>query len=178
MKAKNFIRILGIFGWIRHKIYRFIDPMGYAKSLGVKMGKGCLIYGSTSFRSEPYLITMGDHVCVTGASFITHDGGLFTLRDKFPDGEYFRPIKIKNNVFIGSGSIIMLGVTIGDNVVVGAGAVVTKDIPSNCVAAGVPARPIESHHEYYQKKLGHTVQTHNLNPKEKKQFLLEHFKIK
>lgn len=177
MLFKILRRLFGIFGWLRHKIFRYIDPLGHARSLGVKMGENCLIYGSTSFGSEPYLITMGDHVCMTGASFITHDGGLFTLRDKFPDDEYFGPIKIGNNVFIGYGSIIMPGVTIGDNVVIGAGAIVTREIPSNCVVVGIPARPIKSHHEYYQGLVGKTVETHNMNPQQKKKFLLKHFNM-
>lgn len=51
----------------------------------------------------------------------------------------------------------MPGVTIGDNVVIGAGSVVTKDIPSNVVAAGVPARLIRSTEEYKEKILAKAV---------------------
>lgn len=54
------------------------------------------------------------------------------------------PIKIGNNVWIGTKATILAGVTIGDNCVIGANAVVTKDIPSNSVVAGVPARFIKS----------------------------------
>jgi len=169
-------RLLGLVRYIRNRLHNYVDPVGFAKSIGVKVGKNCQFY-SVAFGSEPYLITVGDHVCITNTSFITHDGGLFTLRDKFPDDEYFSPIKIGNNVFIGFGSMIMPGVTIGDNVVIGAGAVVTKDIPSNCIAVGVPAKPIKSHQEYYQGLVGQTVETHNLNPHEKKKYLLDHFKI-
>lgn len=50
------------------------------------------------------------------------------------------PIHIGNNVWIGTGSIILPGVTIGDNTVIGAGSVVTKDIPANVVAVGNPCR--------------------------------------
>ncbi|WP_125704939.1 sugar O-acetyltransferase [Lacticaseibacillus daqingensis] len=56
--------------------------------------------------------------------------------------EYGHPITIGNRVWLGGSVTVCPGVTIGDNVVVGAGSVVTKDLPANVVAAGVPARPI------------------------------------
>lgn len=52
------------------------------------------------------------------------------------------PIRIGNHVFIGMHCMIMKGVVIGDNAIIGAGSVVTKDIPENCIAAGVPCRVI------------------------------------
>ncbi len=54
-----------------------------------------------------------------------------------------RPIVIKDNAWLGGNCVIMPGVTIGKNAVIGAGAVVTKDIPDNAVAVGVPARVIK-----------------------------------
>jgi maltose O-acetyltransferase len=56
--------------------------------------------------------------------------------------EAAKPIIIGNNVWLGGGVIVCPGVTIGENTVVGAGAVVTKDLPANVVAVGNPARPI------------------------------------
>ena len=53
---------------------------------------------------------------------------------------YALPVKIEDNVWIGGGVIILPGVTIGKNSVIGAGSVVTKDIPSNCVAVGNPCK--------------------------------------
>jgi acetyltransferase-like isoleucine patch superfamily enzyme len=53
---------------------------------------------------------------------------------------YSSPVKIGENVWIGSNATILPGVTIGDNSVVAAGAVVTKDVPANTVVAGVPAK--------------------------------------
>ena len=55
-----------------------------------------------------------------------------------------KPVHIGKNVWIGSGSIVLGGVTIGDNAVIGAGSVVTKDIPENMIAVGSPARVIRS----------------------------------
>ena len=58
-----------------------------------------------------------------------------------------KPIKIGNNVWIGGNVIVLPGVNIGDNVVIGAGSVVTKDIPANCVAVGNPCRVIRKINE-------------------------------
>ena len=57
--------------------------------------------------------------------------------------EYAKPIKVGSNVWIGGNVCVMPGVTIGDNVVIGAGSVVNKDIPSNCVAVGNPCNVIK-----------------------------------
>lgn len=54
--------------------------------------------------------------------------------------QYNMPVRIGRNCWLGAGVIVLPGVTIGDNVVVGAGSVVTKDLPSNVVAAGSPCR--------------------------------------
>ncbi len=56
--------------------------------------------------------------------------------------EYGIPVTIGHDVWLGGSVVVCPGVTIGDNVVIGAGSVVTKDIPSNCVAAGNPCRVI------------------------------------
>lgn len=57
--------------------------------------------------------------------------------------EFAKPIKIGNDVWIGGNVCVMPGVTIGDNAVIGAGSVVTKDIPSNVVAVGNPCKVIK-----------------------------------
>lgn len=58
-----------------------IKPEKYAKKIGVKFGKGCEFYNNIFWGSEPYLITIGDNVRVSGGvKFITHDGGVWTLR--------------------------------------------------------------------------------------------------
>ena len=58
---------------------------------------------------------------------------------------------IGNNVFIGCNAIILKGVTIGDNATIGAGSVVTKDIPSNVVAVGNPCRVLREINEHDKK---------------------------
>lgn len=56
---------------------------------------------------------------------------------------FAKPVKIQDNVWIGGGSIILAGVTIGENSVIGAGSVVTRSIPANCVAVGSPCKVIK-----------------------------------
>lgn len=56
--------------------------------------------------------------------------------------EYAYPIQVGSNVWFGAGVQVMPGVTIGDNVVIGGGSVVIKDIPSDCVAVGSPCKPV------------------------------------
>ena len=56
--------------------------------------------------------------------------------------QYNKPIRIGKNCWLGTGVIVLPGITIGDNVVIGAGSVVTKDLPSNVVAVGNPCKII------------------------------------
>jgi maltose O-acetyltransferase len=58
--------------------------------------------------------------------------------------EFGRPIRIGRDVWIGGGAIILPGVSLGDNAVIGAGSVVTRDVPAGCTARGNPARVIAS----------------------------------
>lgn len=69
--------------------------------------------------------------------------------------QYNMPIRIGRNCWLGAGVIVLPGVTIGDNVVIGAGSVVTRDIPSNVVAVGDPCkvlRPVGEHDRQYYFK--------------------------
>lgn len=87
---------------------------------GIRIGNGTLI---------------GMNVTI---STLNHGLSMETRNTTYPS-----PVVIGENVWIGSGASILPGVTIGDNAVVAAGAVVTKDIPKNTVAAGVPAKVVK-----------------------------------
>ena len=118
------------------------------------------------------MIEIGNHVQIThGTKFFTH-GGSWVFRNEFPNLDTFGKVIIKDNVYIGNNSLIMPGVTIGNNVIVGAGSVVTKSIPDNSVAAGNPAKIISDLETTKQKMLAYNVGAKNLNPEEKKKFLL------
>lgn len=62
--------------------------------------------------------------------------------------QYNAPVRIGKNCWIGAGALILPGITIGDNVVVGAGSVVTKDLPSNVVAVGNPCKVLREVNEH------------------------------
>jgi acetyltransferase-like isoleucine patch superfamily enzyme len=163
-----------MFGLVRRLLYfveKRVAPEAHARRLGVRMGKGCRLI-RVDFSTEPYLITLGDHVSATATRFETHDGGVWVFRDQFPDIDVIRPIRVGNNVFIGYGSIILPGVTIGDNVVIGAGSIVSRDIPSNSVAVGVPARVIKTIDEYRESSLAKSVPTKGLGEQAKRAHLL------
>ncbi|MCK1485645.1 acyltransferase [Bradyrhizobium sp. 193] len=157
-------------------IYKRVAPEAYARSIGVTMGSNCRLI-NVDFSTEPYLITLGDHVSATATRFETHDGGVWVFRDEFPNIDVVRSIRVGNNVFIGYGTIILPGVTIGDNVVIGAGSVVAKSIPSNTVAAGIPASVIKSIDDYRAKSLKSALQTKGMTPTQKRTFLLNELRL-
>lgn len=138
------------------------NKVAYLRHLGVRIGEGCdLLNGIKDFGSEPWLIELGNRVTLAhGVVLITHDGAsrLFrqTLPGSSPWGNRFGTIQIGDNVFVGVNTIILPAVKIGSNSIIGAGSVVTKDIPPQTVAAGAPARPICSlaaYVERYQQKM-------------------------
>lgn len=115
----------------------------YARYLGVKVGKNCSINRRTRYSTEPYLIEIGDCVKITSnVKFFTHGGvGAQSKKSKF-SLEHFGRIKIGNYTFIGDNCLILPGVTIGNDVIVGAGTVVSKSIPDGVMVAGNPMRYI------------------------------------
>ncbi len=168
-------RIVDIVARVWRRLVGIVDrpsEIERARASGVRLGEDCRLFG-VEFGSEPYLVTLGDHVSASNVAFITHDGGVWVFRDQHPDIDVIKPIKVGDNVFLGYGVIVLPGVTIGDNVIVGAGAVVTRDIPSDCVAAGIPARPIRSLAEYWTSIEASTIPTKGLSAEEKRRYLTD-----
>ena len=121
---------------------------------GMQVGKGISVMGDVSFGPEPYLITLEDNVRISfGVSFVTHDGGTWAFRDQEGYGDVIKygKIHVGERTFIGCNSTILPGVTIGKRCIIGAGSVVTKDVPDETVVAGVPARVVMTTGEYAQK---------------------------
>jgi acetyltransferase-like isoleucine patch superfamily enzyme len=174
---KAFTRTLA---WARDYWQIKRDPVGYMRRIGVQVGDGCLIGGlhRGTFGSEPYLVRLGNRVqTARGAHFVTHDGGVRVFHDTLPDVDVIAPIRIGNNVVFGMNVTVLPGVTIGDNVVIAAGAVVNRDVPSNSVAGGVPARVICSLDEYRERVAAKGLPTRRMSPAEKERFLRGHFRI-
>lgn len=140
-----------------HKVvnlHRRQDHVKYARSLGVKVGENCRFVDNPTWGSEPYLISIGDHVAISSrVTFLNHDGATWLFREEGPykDTYKFGPIKVGNNSFLGFGVTLLPNVVIGDNSIIAAGSLVTKNVPSGEVWGGVPARFITKTEDYAKK---------------------------
>ena len=120
----------------------------------VHLGKGIYINSGVTFVDDKEIF-IGDYSMISPNVVFTTSGHpvLPILRENHY--VYNLPIHVGRNVWIGSNVSIMPGITIGDNSVIGAGSVVTNDIPDNVVAFGVPCKVIreigEKDREYYYK---------------------------
>lgn len=123
--------------------------MDYLLSHGMKVGKNSHIYSDATIdHIYPHLISIGDDVIIsTNVTILVHDASTNVVRE----GTKLGRVSIGNNVFIGSGTIILCNTHIGNNVVVGAGSVVSRDLPDNAVYAGSPARRICSIEDYRER---------------------------
>ena len=151
-----------------------LNCVGYAKKRGVKVGKHCEFF-TRDFGSEPYLIEIGNHVQITsGVKFFTHGGG-WILREKYPNFDFLGKIVIGDNVYIGNNALFMPGVTVGNNVIVAAGAVVTKSITDNVIVGGNPAKIIGNIENFEHKILPYQLDMNGMTFKRKKEYLLSLF---
>ncbi len=155
----------------------------WLRERGMHIGENCDIHKTAYIGSESYLISIGNHVRINmGVQFVTHDGGTWVLReylksDNKSDIDLFGKISVGNNVHIGSHAIIMPGVVIGSNCIIGCGAIVTKDIPDNSIVVGVPARIIETIDEYYEKHWLDFDHTKNMTNCKKKEYLVNKYHL-
>lgn len=139
-----------------------------ARKAGCIIGKENYI-ASRFWSSEAYLIQIGSHCQITaGVRMLTHG----CIRDKYPYFDCFGKVTIGNYVYLGTNSLIMPGVTIGDNVLVAAGSVVTKSIPSNVVVGGSPAKVLCSLEDYIQRNMPYNLNSKGMSSEKKKKLLL------
>ena len=124
------------------------------RSKGMEIGENARLFNDP-MTSEPYLISIGNNVTISsGTRFVTHDNSICKCENSvFTD--VVGKIKIGNNVFIGMGSIIMYGVSIVDNTIIGSGSVVTKSIFDGGIWCGNPARKVATLDDFYQKNISH-----------------------
>ncbi len=111
----------------------------------IRVAKGGKLILNGGFINENVQITAGDVVeigngftCGRDVVIRSYDGHTICQEGYVVSA----PIKIGNHVWIGQGATILKGVTIGDGAIIAAGAIVTKDVPSGCIAAGVPAKVV------------------------------------
>ena len=174
------MNIQSIYRLFYKKIVGTLNPVKYAKKVGVNFKQGGVkLYGTVSWGTEPWIITLGSNVHITnGVKFITHDGGTLLFRHIVPDLEITKPISVGNDVYIGNNVMIMPGVNIGNKVIIGAGAIVTHDIPDNSVVVGVPAKVIKTADEYFEKLQRESLHLGHLKGEEKDLALKKYYKYK
>lgn len=145
--------------WLRICRPSALEYAEYLKRHGgfVSIGDRCSILPSTQFL-DPAYTRIGNNVHFATATIIGHDGSAGMLEAKYGtplDGT--GPVDIRDNVFIGHGSIVLPGVTIGPDAIVAAGAVVTRDVPPGAVVGGTPARVIGATQDVYEQRLAETL---------------------
>lgn len=129
----------------------------YIRKKNVRIGTNCIFRDpKTAFidLTRPELISIGNNVDMNrNFTIMSHDYGSLVFLSKYKDFiNSSGKVVIGNNIYFGTNVIILKGVTIGDNCIIGAGSVVTRSIPSNSVAAGNPCRVLSSIDDYYHKR--------------------------
>ena len=133
---------------IRNKIHE--NPVDKLRRLGGTIGTNVHIYdggGSVIDYEYAFLLKIGNNVTISSSTLLMHDASIKKELHFVKIGK----ITIGDNVFIGSGSIILPNVKIGNNVIIGAGSIVSKDVPDGVVAVGSPVRIIGTYNEYMNK---------------------------
>ncbi|MCQ9209991.1 sugar O-acetyltransferase [Granulicatella seriolae] len=101
-------------------------------------------------------ITIGNNVMFGPRVSLYTAGHPIDAEVRISDLEFGLPIVIEDNVWVGGGATILPGVTVGKNSIVASGAIVTKDVPANCIVGGNPARVLreitQQDKEYWQEK--------------------------
>lgn len=152
--------------FIRSYINKIIDKFSrrssesfikYLRSKGIHIGDGCVFVSPfTAYidKMRPSLITIGNDVHMNkNFTIMAHDFShsvFIPLYSEFLSSS--GAVRIGNNVWFGTNVTILKGVTIGDNCIIGAGSIVTKSIPANSVAVGIPAKVVCSVEDYYKKR--------------------------
>ena len=134
----------------------YIEPPFHANFGGKHVHFGKCVYANFNFTAvDDTHIYVGDYTMFGPNVILATAGHPILPKLRQEAYQYNMPVHIGKNCWLGAGVIVLPGVTIGDNTVIGAGSVVTKDIPSNVVAVGNPCRVLreinEHDKEYYFK---------------------------
>jgi len=144
------IRMKFLKSWVFHSL-AYSSPLPswavwFQRIRGVKIGKNCHISPYVLIDLlHPELIKIEDNVTISSNSMIfahvNPSSSDFLKKHGYP--RTTKPVTIKNGAVVSVGCIIIAGVTIGENSIVGAGSVVTQDVPDYCVVVGNPARVVK-----------------------------------
>ena len=137
--------------WEMVSFFQYGDlPTGYFKKRGMKIGKNFNRQSGTRLDpSHCWLISIGDDVTLGNkVQILAHDD---TTRIYTGCGR-IAPVKIGDRVFVGANSTILMNTTIGNDVIIGAGSLVTGNIPDDSIVAGVPAKVIGKTSEYIARE--------------------------
>ncbi|MBU2510261.1 acyltransferase [bacterium] len=107
----------------------------------ISIGDYCLVSPGVRITSATS-ITIGNNCMIANGVYIS-DADWHGIYDRLQTVGESAPVVLKDNVWIGDSAIICKGVTIGENSIVGAGSVVARDIPDNCIAVGNPAKVVK-----------------------------------
>lgn len=110
----------------------------------VQIGKGCIICAGCMITTN---IIIKDYVTLNLMCTVGHDTTIGNFAAFMPSCNISGEVVIEDGVYCGTGVKIINQLNIGENTIVGAGAVVAKSLPANCTAVGVPAKPIKFHNE-------------------------------
>jgi acetyltransferase-like isoleucine patch superfamily enzyme len=127
--------------------------------MGIKIGNNCFISTGAWLDDRRGKIIIGNNVSITrGAKILSHDQTTIRLKKKILTEVI---TQLDNSVFIGMNAIVLAGIHIHENSIIGAGCVVTKNIPPNCVVVGNPMRIIKKYNMATEK--WESVEKHNKN---------------
>lgn len=108
----------------------------------VKMGKGCIVCAGNILTTN---IELGDFITLNLACTVGHDTVIGSYSSFMPSCNISGEVTVGRCVYGGTGVKIINQTEIGENTIIGAGAVVAKSLPSDCTAVGIPAKPIKFH---------------------------------
>ena len=130
----------------------YIEPPFHANWGGKHVHFGKCVYAIFNFTAvDDTHIYVGDYTMFGPNVILATAGHPILPKLRQEAYQYNMPVHIGKNCWLGAGVIVLPGVTIGDNTVIGAGSVVTKDIPSNVVAVGNPCRVLREINEHDKK---------------------------
>ena len=130
----------------------YIEPPFHANWGGKHVHFGKCVYANFNFTAvDDTHIYVGDDTMFGPNVILATAGHPILPKLRQEAYQYNMPVHIGKNCWLGAGVIVLPGVTIGDNTVIGAGSVVTKDIPSNVVAVGNPCRVLREINEHDKK---------------------------